>query len=166
MHALRLYRSHILILFFIVLSGCARQHESRSIGGISAVDLNDTPLVRKTLYSHYRQWQGIPYKWGGMDKNGVDCSGFVYLTFRTRFGIQIPRTTEEQIEIGQDVTGRQLKPGDLVFFSTGFYDRHVGIYLENRNFIHASKSQGVMLSSLDDQYWQSNFRKAKRIRTY
>ena len=160
----RIFSGPLLFLLVLLFSGCAHQTKVGTLKGGSPVDLSDTPLVKKTLYLQFRQWKGTSYKYGGLDRNGVDCSGFVYLTYRNRFGIQLPRSTDEQIQVGQDVTGKKLQPGDLVFFSSGFSDRHVGIYLDNRKFIHASKSRGVMLSNLDDQYWYSNFQKAKRIR--
>lgn len=129
----------------------------------SAVDLGDAPQVKRALYQQYRQWQGTPYKYGGMDRDGVDCSAFVYITYRTRFGLELPRSTDDQINVGTDVTGRKLRPGDLLFFNTSFFDRHVGIYLENRNFLHASKEKGIIISSLDNEYWRSKFRIAKRL---
>jgi probable lipoprotein NlpC len=160
----------ICIFFvFVFVPGCSLRPEGRTPKAIypdytPRVDLNNAPLVREALYLQFRQWQGTPYRLGGLDGNGVDCSGFVYLTFRTRFGILLPRSTDELLETGRDVTNERLLPGDLLFFSTGFFDRHVGIYLGNRNFLHASKNRGVMLSSLNDEYWHSHFRKAKRIR--
>lgn len=156
----------IILLCLALLSGCGRQSdvgEMRSMRSGATVNLNDTPQVKRALYQQYRQWQGTPYKYGGMDRNGVDCSAFVYITYKTRFGLLLPRSTDEQINVGTDVTGRTLRPGDLLFFSTGFFDHHVGIYLENRHFIHASKEKGIMISSLNNAYWHSKFEKAKRL---
>ena len=168
MNLSRIFPLPVLLILLLFFSGCANQTRVGTLRGAydntPPVDLSNTPLVKKTLYQQLRQWEGTEYKYGGLGGNGVDCSGFIYLTFKSRFGIQLPRSTDEQIEVGQDVTERQLLPGDLVFFSTGFFDRHVGIYLENKNFIHVSKNRGVMLSNLDDQYWHSRYRKAKRIR--
>jgi cell wall-associated NlpC family hydrolase len=168
MNLVRFFSTSLLFLFVVLLSGCGSQsgyRTSRTLHSDSPpVDLNNAPLVKKTLFQQYKQWEGTEYKFGGTDRNGVDCSGFVYLTFKNKFGLELPRSTDEQIEIGRDVTGRLLQPGDLLFFRTGFFDRHVGIYLDNKNFIHASKDRGIMISSLDNQYWQSKFRKAKRIR--
>ena len=158
-----------IFFIFVFAPGCSIRPEGRtpkifSTDNAPHVDLNNAPLVKEELYLQFRQWQGTPYRSGGLDRNGVDCSGFVYLTFRTRFGILLSRSTEELLETGHDVTRERLQPGDLLFFSTGFFDRHVGIYLGNRNFLHASKNRGVMLSSLDDDYWHSHFQKARRIR--
>ena len=77
-----------------------------------------------------QQWHGTPYRYGGLDRGGVDCSGFVYRTFRDRFDMQLPRSTEDQTSIGNKVSRDELMPGDLVFFKTGHGENglHVGIY--------------------------------------
>jgi probable lipoprotein NlpC len=165
------FRPLLIALFciFAFTPGCSLRPEGRPPRALSSdntprIDLNNTPLVKEALYQQFKQWQGTPYRLGGLDQNGIDCSGLVYLTFRTRFGILLPRSTEELLEVGRDVTRERLQPGDLLFFSTGFFDRHVGIYLGNRKFLHASKNRGVISSHLDDDYWYSHFQKAKRIR--
>ena len=119
--------------------------------------------VRSALYSQYGEWRGTKYRLGGMSKQGVDCSGFVYLTYRSRFGITLPRTTRHQSNQGMAVSRKALRPGDLVFFKTGPNKRHVGIYVEDRKFLHASSSKGVMLSSLDNKYWTNAYWTARRI---
>lgn len=125
-----------------------------------------TPTKQKKLdrlYSHYRGWKGTPYRMGGMSKNGVDCSGFVYLTYRTVAGIKLPRTTRQQMRLGTEVPLHSLEAGDLLFFNTGWYSRHVGIYLQKGSFMHASTSHGVMISRLSEKYWKNSFHVAKRI---
>jgi len=102
-------------------------------------------------------------KFGGMSKRGVDCSGFVYLTYRSKFGIDLPRTTDLQSSVGKKIARNNLQAGDLVFFKTGFFRKHVGIYVEDRKFMHASASRGVMVSSLDEEYWADSYWMAKRI---
>ena len=96
---------------------------------------------------------------------GVDCSGFVVVTMRDRFDLQLPRETKQQASIGTQIDKDELLPGDLVFFKTGSGQNglHVGIYDTNNQFIHASTSKGVMRSSLDNVYWQKNFWQARRI---
>lgn len=129
----------------------------------SATDRAGSDSVRSALYSQYGEWRGTKYRLGGMSKQGVDCSGFVYLTYRSRFGITLPRTTRHQSNQGVAVSPRALRPGDLVFFKTGPNKRHVGIYVEDRKFLHASSSKGVMLSSLDNKYWTNAYWTARRI---
>ncbi len=118
---------------------------------------------KSALYDQYHDWKGTKYRYGGMSKNGVDCSGFVYLTFRSKFGVELPRMTLNQSQTGEGISRRELKTGDLVFFRTGSSKRHVGIYMEKRMFLHASSSNGVMLSSLDNNYWASKYWKARRV---
>lgn len=126
------------------------------------VDLNNSRAVKNKLYSQYKSWKGVKYRMGGLSKNGIDCSGFVYRTFRSQLGINIPRSTEQQSSSGKQIDKSKLKPGDLVFFKTATKVRHVGIYLENNSFLHASSSKGVMISKLDNVYWKSKYWKSKR----
>jgi cell wall-associated NlpC family hydrolase len=85
------------------------------------------------------------------------------LAYRELFGKQLPRTVQEQVRQGTAVDRDFLQPGDLVFFRTGMYQKHVGIYLEDDLFIHASRSSGVRVSRLNDNYWQERFWQAKRL---
>ena len=115
------------------------------------------------LYQQVKVWKGVPYKYGGMSKKGIDCSGFVLETFRTKFNIKLPRNTYRQSRTGEPVLRSDLRAGDLVFFRLGYNLRHVGIYLENDRFAHASTSKGVTLSNLKNAYWSQRYWKARRI---
>lgn len=119
--------------------------------------------VAKLLYDQHREWQGVPYKYNGLSKKGIDCSGFVYRTFKDKFARTIPRTTARLIKSGRPIDKKNLQPGDLVFFKTGLKKRHVGIYVEKKKFLHASTSKGVILSSLDNVYWKKHYWQARRI---
>lgn len=129
-----------------------------------AVNLDDSQKVKRLLKEEYNEWKSVKHRLGGISKNGIDCSGYVYKTFLNRFGRQLPRATELQSETGRHVNQGQLKPGDLVFFKTGLFKKHVGIYLEDRKFVHVSSSKGVTISSLDNSYWAGSYWKARRIR--
>jgi len=118
---------------------------------------------KAALYRYFGEWEGTKYRLGGMSKQGVDCSGFVYLTYYSQFGVTLPRTTRTQSRQGVAVSQGALRPGDLVFFKTGADQRHVGIFVEGRKFLHASSSRGVMLSSLDNRYWAGKYWTARRI---
>ena len=117
----------------------------------------------KRLDQQYRNWKGTPYRLGGLNRNGIDCSGFVHVTFRDALGMAIPRTTETLADAGTSIPKNQLNVGDLVFFKTGFSKHHVGIYLGNQQFIHASTSRGVMKSSLNNPYWSEHYWKSARL---
>lgn len=113
---------------------------------------------------------GTPYRYGGMTRNGIDCSAFVLSVFGAAAGMSLPRVAAAQAEEGEAVEKEDLQKGDLVFFSHGKGKiSHVGIVEEvtpdgEVKFIHASTSKGVMISSLfNDSYWSPKFRFAKRI---
>lgn len=127
--------------------------------------LSDSITVIASLNDQLSNWRGTPYRYGGMNRGGVDCSGFVLMTFRDKFDLQLPRETRKQAEIGTEIDKDDLLPGDLVFFKTGSGESglHVGIYDTDNQFIHASTSRGVMRSSLDNVYWRKNFWQARRI---
>lgn len=103
-----------------------------------------------------------PYKLGANDLYRMDCSAFVQRVFDVN-GIRLPRTTEEQANVGVPVSLRDIEPGDLLFFST--YKRgpsHVGIYIGNGKMVHASRSKGITIDRIDDPYWQKKFLFARR----
>ena len=102
---------------------------------------------------------------GGDSKRGIDCSAFVQRTFREQFGLDLPRSTSEQQDTGRQIQRTKLRIGDLVLFRAGSTGRHVGIYLGNDQFVHASTSSGVTISSLNDSYWKGRYREARRVLT-
>ena len=111
---------------------------------------------------------GTPYRFGGTNRSGIDCSAFVLNVFGESTGIELPRVAAEQAELGDKVEKQELQKGDLVFFSQGGRVSHVGIVQEvtadgEIKFIHAATSRGVMISSLNDSYWGPKYRFAKRI---
>ncbi|AUH00454.1 NlpC/P60 family protein [Pectobacteriaceae bacterium CE70] len=150
---------YCLLLASLALVGCSSHVPQQS------ARLSNSAEVVIQLDDQLSQWQGTPYRYGGLDHRGIDCSGFVYLTFRDRFGLILPRSTEGQTEIGTPVDRDDLLPGDLIFFKTGSSGSglHVGIYDTDAQFIHASTSRGVIRSSLDNVYWQRAYWQARRI---
>ncbi|QTF08011.1 bifunctional murein DD-endopeptidase/murein LD-carboxypeptidase [Brenneria izadpanahii] len=119
--------------------------------------------IKSKLLSQYASWKGVRYRLGGDSKGGIDCSAFVRRTFREQFGMDLPRSTYEQQEVGQKIQRAKLRPGDLVMFRAGSTGRHVGIYLGNNQFVHASTSSGVMISNLDEAYWKKRYHEARRV---
>lgn len=118
--------------------------------------------VEHLLREEVDEWFGTPHRMGGEDKNGVDCSAFVLALYRDLFGVEIPRTTSAQVQVGEEVSPEELQPGDLVFFRPG-RSRHVGIYIQDGEFAHASESQGVTISRLDESYWDRAYWTSRRV---
>lgn len=119
--------------------------------------------IKSRLMDQYSDWKGVRYRMGGTSKRGIDCSAFVQTTFREQFGLDLPRSTYEQEDTGKSIQRGKLRPGDLVLFRSGSTGRHVGIYLGNDNFVHASTSSGVMISNLNEAYWKNRYRDARRV---
>ena len=157
-------KSGLLSIFvaLLVLSGCSSP-AVRQAEPVDIMDLVEGVEVRDKLYQQYDSWRGTRYQWGGQSRKGVDCSGFVQLTFRDQLGSWVPRTTLLQSQFGQPVNRRDLQPGDLVFFKTGFDLRHVGMYLKDGDFLHASTNAGVTISNLDETYWNNRYWQSRRM---
>ncbi|PHM63676.1 bifunctional murein DD-endopeptidase/murein LD-carboxypeptidase [Xenorhabdus ishibashii] len=119
--------------------------------------------IKSKILNQYADWKGVAYRFGGNTKRGIDCSAFVQRTFHDQFGMELPRSTLEQQNIGQTVSRSKLQAGDLVLFKTGVHRRHVGIYIGNNQFVHASTSNGVIVSKLTDTYWSKRYYGARRV---
>lgn len=107
---------------------------------------------------------GAPYRFGGSSLKGIDCSSFVQKIYRI-FDIQLPRNAAQQSKVGISISRENLTQGDLVFFHTKRSLGHVGIYIGNNEFVHASsKSKGVRIDSLETPYYQKRFQRAVRVK--
>ncbi len=120
-------------------------------------------LQNKVLLESVDEWYGTKYRLGGTTKKGIDCSAFVQAAFISAFGVTLPRTAREQYKVVRKVSRTELKEGDLVFFNTRGGVSHVGIYLQNNKFIHASVSQGVVVSDLYEPYYLKKYIGAGRM---
>lgn len=130
-------------------------------GGYNGVARVDSPAASAIL-SIANRYIGVPYVFGGSTPSGFDCSGFTRYVY-SEAGIDLPRDAESQYGVGYSVSMANLRPGDLVFFST--YDSgisHVGIYVGNHQFINAS-SDGVSIADMDSSYWSARYIGAKRV---
>ncbi len=151
-------RGIALLVISIGLAGCASQAVVPPERTVTQPN-----EVAQRLTQAFARWEGTPYRWGGSDRRGMDCSAFVQQTYREAFGIQLPRSTREQQRVGQGIHSRWLRPGDLLFFRPARGNRHVGIYIGDNQFIHASTSAGVTRSRLDDRYWRRSLTSARRV---
>lgn len=160
-----LVRFFLCAVLFLFLSGCSQQNSIEAPPENIKINMPSDELayLQKQLLTQYKGWRGTPHKWGGMSKSGVDCSGLVKLTFEQQFSLPFPRTTAEQVKVGYSIKRQQLRTGDLVFFKTGINVRHVGIMVDEFQFFHASSSRGVILSRLDNPYWNSHYWQSRRV---
>lgn len=154
----------IVLLCAGMLAGCVGSQSTTR----TTVQTNKTwspEDVESRLESAASEWAGTPHKWGGSSSAGVDCSGLVQSVYDTQFQVSVPRTTEQQARTGRAVSRSTLQPGDLVFFriASTAKKRHVGIYISNDEFLHASSSEGVTISSLDQSYWSDRWWQARRV---
>jgi len=123
-------------------------------------------ITNLSLYNFIEDWYGVRYRMGGNDRKGIDCSAFVQRLYENVFCVNLVRTAFEQFHTSRFVSGKDsLQEGDLVFFHTRGrkHISHVGIYLMNQFFVHASSTQGVMISSLDEDYWSRYYAGAGKV---
>jgi len=122
------------------------------------------PLDQSKLMREISKYMGVSYVHGGASMEGMDCSGYTMTVYRDGLGIQLPRSSAEQATRGTPIEFKDLKFGDLVFFNTtGQPASHVGIYIGDDLFAHASVSLGVTMSSLESSYYQKRYEGARRI---
>jgi lipoprotein Spr len=126
-------------------------------------------LKDPALYQFIERWLHTPYKWGGIDERGIDCSAFLQRLFADVYLIQIPRTSIQQFftdKVELFKSKQYLSEGDLVFFRTmnNKFISHVGLYLHNDMFVNSSSSKGVSIASLKDPYWKKRYVAAGRFK--
>lgn len=120
-------------------------------------------VANKKLIDFLEEWYGTPYQFGGTDHDGIDCSAFTCAMGSSVFGYSLPRNSREQYQYCKRISADEMLPGDLVFFSTRGRISHVGVYLGNNKFAHASTSSGVMISDLDEEYFKKRWAGAGRV---
>jgi murein DD-endopeptidase / murein LD-carboxypeptidase len=116
----------------------------------------------KAFMDFYHDWKNVKYKFGGNSRKGIDCSAFTQRVFKEKFNVNIPRSTRTQVTAGKEVKKSNLKVGDLVFFKTGKIDRHVGIYMGEGKFMHAS-IKGIKFTKLDKPFYKKAYWTSRRI---
>ncbi|WP_295893037.1 NlpC/P60 family protein [uncultured Vibrio sp.] len=136
---------------------------STNATGYSSQLTHQEEKTKSSFLSVYNRWEGVPYRLGGNTFQGIDCSAFVQIAYRDALSVDLPRTTLHQSKVGWSINYNDAEVGDLVFFRTSRTTRHVGVYLGDRQFLHASTSRGVIISRVDNPYWASKFWHFRRV---
>ncbi|WP_121144759.1 NlpC/P60 family protein [Orbus hercynius] len=157
MNWIRIFKLVNVLIALVMLSACSSE------ASLKYADKKSDFVMLKKIEQQYQVWNKTPYRYGGNTLNGVDCSAFVKRFYSDKFNMWIPRVTTDQAKIGVSVS--QLQAGDLIFFKTGRGSAglHVGIYYKNGQFLHASTSDGVRFSNVNDSYWKKHYWIAKRV---
>lgn len=173
---MRFLRGIILPLLLVFLFAC---HSARETGSTStSAEASKSVMSRyaammrvtekeldKKLIHFVDAWYGVPYKYGGAEKSGIDCSHLVCRVYKDVYGRKIGGTANDLEKMSDEVKEGRLKQGDLVFFKIESSKvSHVGIYIANNHFVHASVKKGVIINNLDDKYYKKYFYKGGRIR--
>ena len=166
-----LTRTTLLLVVAAILGSCASSKpaagELEALSGKFGVNLTKRDNIK--LYREAAGWLGVRYRSGGTSKQGVDCSGFTGAVYRSVYGAKLNRTVEDIYNKDcRRIRQSKLKEGDLVFFHTDKKGRkkkpnHVGIYLKNGRFVHASSSKGVEVNTLSNPYYKKAFIKGGRV---
>ena len=157
-----------VILFFVLLLSSCSSSKVVSNDDYSTTINNEQTKIKseKELIKEAKKWIGTKYLYGGHSKAGTDCSGFVMEVFLSVYNYKLPRTSKAQQEFCKKIKKSQLKIGDLVFFATSkdaSKVSHVGIYIGEDEFIHASSSKGVVISKLSQNYYVKAYHSSGRV---
>ncbi|OWK70209.1 hydrolase [Pedobacter sp. AJM] len=145
------YSFWLILMFSLIITACgSRKYTVKSDTKASKAADAMANLKSKQLYRFITDWTGVKYRFGGLDKSGVDCSGFAFLLEKEIYGVTLPRVSRDQASVIKHKSVDNLKEGDLVFFSFGGNNvDHVGVYLNNGFFVHASTNRGVIVDDLN-----------------
>lgn len=170
------YITFVFLLFMaIFFVGCRSSRPAVKNGGSS----KDTPSVvlpqdmaknmrydQRLLIEEALTWLGTPYRYGGKTHSGTDCSGLTMEVYRKALDISLPRSSREQQKFCKSIKKSSLDAGDLIFFSTG-RDKtrvsHVGMYIGDSKFIHASGSRGVIVSDINERYYERTYHSSGHV---
>lgn len=149
------------IIITLSLNGCSSAPIDNS--NIDITSRHSTAQTDHVMSKIYKEWNGVPYRWGGTNKSGIDCSAFTQVVMLEYSQTNLPRTTHQQVNVGNKVSFDNAKIGDLVFFKVSRKQKHVGVYIGGNEFMHASTSKGVIISRLDNPYWADAFWHFRRV---
>lgn len=147
-------------------------HHSSSSGSSTPSREDEPPAdadgLRRALCDYAKKYVGVPYRYGGNDRNGLDCSGLVCRVYLDVAHFKLPRNSAEQGEFCREISKSKLRAGDLLFFTGKRGGRgrvnHVAMYIGHGKMVHASSSRGVIISNIDDDYWAPRLHHCGRVR--
>ncbi|MDE6303421.1 MAG: C40 family peptidase [Paramuribaculum sp.] len=157
------------------LAGCSTTKKVHGVHAVSVIEsvgkpnLDSFPQPKQRLLNEANNWIGVKYRYGGTTRDGVDCSGLTMQVYDNALNIKLPRNSDEQRQWCEPLRRDQMGEGDLVFFSPKGNKggvNHVAIYLGNNKFVHASTSSGVIVSSLDEPYYDQRYHSSGRVARY
>lgn len=158
------YSLYIFFVFTAFFTSCKVRKHAAVSKNTEKKELKELH-VTKDLKKEINSWLGTPYKYGGVNKSGVDCSGLVNAIFLEVYEIKLPRTSRSIYTACKPVKIKDLREGDLVFFDyNGKGISHVGIYLSDSKYVHASASKGVVISDLNNEFTKKKIVGAGRVR--
>lgn len=137
----------------------AQQYHKQQTSPVYTPTEKPSGTAGQVIDEAYR-WLGVPYLYGGNDRDGVDCSGLTCRVFVDGASIYLPRSSREQAEFARRIDRSKMRPGDLVFFVSqrgGDRINHVALYIGDNKVIHATTSRGVIISDLSERYWAEHF---------
>lgn len=161
----------LLISLVIIISCGSRKHTAKPVvlRNLTSQFEGKSSYTVKSIIADAEVYLGTPYQLGGISSSGIDCSGLVVVAYQEN-KVKLPRRSQDQALQGRKIDISDAKPGDLLFFDTVGFGKvtHVGIVREIKykgevTFIHASTSKGVMISSLNDSYWNKAFLFVRRV---
>ncbi len=162
----------LLFIFLLSTLGCATPHTTTHSSYKTTEEkyaqllrVNKEDIANKKLYSFIDDWYGVPYKYAGKTKRGIDCSGFTSVLFKEVFARDLSGPSSALYEQCEKIPRSELKEGDLVFFKIDSKEiSHIGIYLQNNKFVHATTKAGVMIDDLDEDYYRKYFEGGGKIK--
>lgn len=169
---MRFFRNYLLLIIVIIVSSCGTK---RSTTGTSAKSIEEKysrllgvsieNIANRKLYSFIDEWYGADYKYGEKTKKGIDCSGFTTILYKEVFGKEVIGSSASIYNQCSTISKEKLREGDLVFFKIDAKEiSHVGIYLQNNKFVHATTKAGVMIDDLNEEYYRKYFEGGGKIK--
>ncbi len=168
----------ILLIFAISISSCRSHKEtikiettkntttSKKVQEKYAIILkvDKSKIENIKLYAFIDEWYGTPYKYGGKNKTGIDCSNFTSTLYSSIYNKSISGSSSSIFEKCSTISKSNMEEGDFVFFKIdGNKVSHIGVYLQNNKFVHATAKKGVMIDDLDEPYYKKYYFKSGRI---